>query len=127
MYELRLFAILSSPRTFSVKVQDRYYKNYAMVLFNAAIRVLRPNKFSCDEKTAANPVFRVRNGPVLLIAWCDYSIGDRSSSAVTSCPTPCDFVSSKVLPLSAQRCSELISNFAHCGRTLQVTFTAEQL
>ena len=30
----------------SVKVQDRYYENYAMVLFNADITVLRPNKFS---------------------------------------------------------------------------------
>lgn len=29
----------------SLEVQDRYYENYAMVLFNADVTVLRPNKF----------------------------------------------------------------------------------
>ena len=50
-----------------------------------------------------------------------YSIGDSNSGAVTSWRTPCDFVSSKTFPLSAQRCRELMSSLAHIGRTLQVT------
>ena len=50
-----------------------------------------------------------------------HSIGASSSGAVTSWRTPWDAVSSKTFPASAQRCSELMSSLAHCGRTLQVT------
>ena len=48
------------------------------------------------------------------------------SSGVTSWRTPCDFVSSKTLPLSAQRCRELMSTLAQFGRTFQVTWNGEQ-
>lgn len=55
-----------------------------------------------------------------------HSIGDSNSGAVTSWRTPCDFVSSKTFPLSAQRCRELMSSLVHIGRTLQVTWAGEQ-
>ena len=56
----------------------------------------------------------------------DYSIGESNSGAVTNCRTPCDFASLNTFPCSAQRCSELMSSLAHCGRTFHVTLAGEQ-
>ena len=94
----------------------------------AQTQVTRSRGGCSDRQPKMSPVSRgSRTLPTKSEPGCGYSIGERSSGAVTSCLTPCDFVSSNTLPASPQRWRELTSSRAHCGRTLHVTCAGEQV